>query len=201
MTRPLAACKPRETAPPPSTAPASAAAAGDEVVMDPRTGKGVFTPLYLDGYAPPPYRLTGGRATFDALCFSPAALAGGRGFDADGLLTAPASGRKCLFWWLEVTYDEGATRHEVYKGDAGVPILVDVGDRLVKVEPSAARAGGEPSSVNTYRAGEEPDTGGLVPAVLFPATTWREWLLEPGTAHRVAVEKSGDGFTFTFTAP
>lgn len=194
---PLVACRSR---PPAGDTPASAAApVGNRCKEDLRTGKGVFTPLYLDGYAPPPFGLRDGRAAFRAPVVSSAFLRGGAG---DGLLTAPASGRKCVFWWLEVFYQEGATRHDVFAGDAGVPVLIDVGDRLVQADAGACRHGAAADFERSFNAGEEPDTGGLVPVHLFPQTTWREWILEEGKPYATAVEKTpaaAPSYSFTFT--
>jgi len=182
----LAACR---TRPPADPAP-PASPAGNRVVEDPRSGKGVFTPLYLDGYAPPPYGLKNGRATFKAPVVSSAFLRSG--VAGDDLLTAPASGRKCVFWWLEVFYQEGDVRHDVFAGDAGVPVLVDVGDRLVQADATFCRHGAAADFERTFAGGEEPDTGGLVPVHLFPRTTWREWILVEGRPYAIAVEKRAE---------
>jgi len=182
----LAACAGKH-APKAGSSPAAPGPA-NEVNKDPHTGKGIFMPEYLGGYAPPPYRLDRGRAAFRAPVTTSAFVAPRPAFDAAGLLTAPASGRKCVFWWLEVSNEDGGSRRVVYTGDAGVPVLVDVGDRLVRAEPAFCLHGAGEDFVKTFRRGEEPDTGGLVPVHLFDEATWREWVLEPGRDYDVVVE-------------
>jgi len=188
----------------PAVTAAAPPVTSDVVVTEPETGKGVFTPLYLECGAPRPYALENGRSAFRARVASAAFMRGGT---KDDVLTAPATRRKCLFWWLEVGYETSGEKHDVFVGDAGVPVLVDVGDRYVKVDAACCRHAGPPSFEKVFVAGEEPETGGLVPPHTFPHTVWREWIIEKDVETNISVEavapssSAGDHLVFTFECP
>jgi hypothetical protein len=70
----------------------------------------------------------------------------------------------------------------------GVALAVVVG--VVAPPVGQAKRGREADVVKTYKAGEEP-AAFPVPAHTYPEVTYRLWLLEPGVAYHVRVEKFG----------
>lgn len=140
----------------------------------------IVPPSYLDDAAPAPYRLRDGTATFRARVFG------------EKEFVAPATQRRCVFWWLEVFHEAADAHHQVFMGDADVPIYVQAGNVLVKVEGWAVRHTRADDFVRTFQPGAEPDTRGLVPVHSFPETTWREWILEPGVEYEVTVTRGGE---------
>jgi hypothetical protein len=109
------------------------------------------------------------------------------------LLRAPATGRDCLYFWLEIAYETGKVHYHLLTDIGENEIYVYVGGAYVEVDHAPRPEDRPPDVVTTYKAGEEPDDF-PPPAHNYPEVTYRLWLLEPGVEYRCRVEKFGSAY-------
>jgi hypothetical protein len=112
---------------------------------------------------------------------------------ADELLEAPVTGQPCLYYWLEIAYEEENVHYHLLTDIGENKIYVTVGGAYVEVDHAPRPEDRPPDVMKTYEAGEEPGDF-PPPAHTYPEVTYRLWLLEPGREYAVRVYQYGSAY-------
>ena len=104
----------------------------------------------------------------------------------DELLKAPLVGKSCLYWGIELFHEAKDANYHVRTDSSENGVYVKVGE--VFIAANHIKFLPRPHFARTYKAGMEPDDFPL-PTHPYPTTTYHIWLLEPGKAYRVRVER------------
>jgi hypothetical protein len=111
----------------------------------------------------------------------------------DELLEAPVTGQPCLYYWLEIAYEEENVHYHLLTDIGENEIYVYVGGAYVEVDHAPRPEDRPPDVVKTYKAGEEPEDF-PPPAHTYPEVTYRLWLLEPGREYAARVYQYGSAY-------